>query len=145
MSASAVLPKLAALYASEPQTVPLYARLSVHIGQEAELFMTDGTFSVTAHGPAAERAKTQPITEASALKAIGQTGGTPYYIDHAEFDMDADAILPVSALKAMRREAIASIAAQRVAREPYKNTGAAPAQPLPARRARRARAAAQVR
>ena len=131
MSAAAVLPKLAALYASEPQTVPLYARLSVHIGQEAELFMTDGTFSVTAHGPAAERAKTQPITEASALKAIGQTGGTPYYIDHAEFDMDADAILPVSALKAMRREAIADIAAQRTAREPYKNTEAAPAQPLP--------------
>ena len=131
MSASAVLPKLAALYASEPQTVPLYARLSVHIGQEAELFMTDGTFSVTAHGPAAERAKTQPITEASALKAIGQTGGTPYYIDHAEFDMDADAILPVSALKAMRREAIADIAAQRTAREPYKNTEAVLPVPCP--------------
>ncbi len=131
MSASAVLPKLAALYASEPQTVSLYARLSVHIGQEAELFMTDGTFSVTAHGPAAEQAKTQPVTKASALKAIGQTGGTPYYIDHAEFDMDADAILPVSALKAMRREAIADIAAQRTAREPYKNTGAVLPVPCP--------------
>ena len=52
MSAAAVLPKLAALYASEPQTVPLYARLSIHIGQEAELFMTDGTFSASVHGPA---------------------------------------------------------------------------------------------
>ena len=31
MSASAVLPKLAALYASEPQTVPLYARLSLSL------------------------------------------------------------------------------------------------------------------
>lgn len=131
MSAAAVLPRLAALYASEPQTVPLYARLSLHIGSAARLYITDGTFGASVQGAIAEQAKTQPMTEDAALKAIGQTGGTPYYIDHAEFDMDDNAMLPLSALKAMRREAIASIAAQRIAREPYKNTGAAPAQPLP--------------
>ena len=40
-------------------------------------------------------------------------------------------MLPVSALKAMRREAIADIAAQRTAREPYKNTGAVLPVPCP--------------
>lgn len=121
-AAASVLPKLAALYANEKQTVPLYARLTAHIGQESRLYLTDGVFEAEAVGPAAENALNRPLGEEAATKAISQTGGTIYYINQIEFDMDAGAILPLSALKAMRREAVAKIAELRAYREPYENT-----------------------
>ncbi len=121
-AAASVLPRLAALYANEKQTVPLYAKLTAHIGQESRLYITDGVFEAEATGPAAESALNRPLGEDAAAKAISQTGGTIYYINQIEFDMDAGAILPLSALKAMRREAVAKIAELRAYREPYENT-----------------------
>lgn len=124
VSAAQVLPRLAALYANEPQTIPLYAYFEAHLDKNACLTISDGEHTVSALGPCAERAKTQPLTCDAAKKAISQTGGTPYYIENIEFDIEDGVILPVSALKALRREAIAKLDAERIRRAPYENTGA---------------------
>ncbi len=124
VSAAQVLPQLAALYANEPQTIPLYAFFEAHLGKASCLTLSDGEHTAHIEGISAERAKTQPLTCDAAKKAISQTGGTPYYIENIEFDIEDGVILPVSALKTLRREAIAELDALRTKREPYENTGA---------------------
>ena len=74
--------------------------------------------SCTVDGPVPELARTQLLTEDSMAKNLAKTGGTPYYSDVVTADITPGLNLPVSAINAMRRDALNQLTALRGRREP---------------------------
>ncbi len=96
--------------------VPVDAVLTAQVGQPAELALTDGVHCVTARITEPTKAAQQrALDTATAHAQIAKMGGTPFVL--AQFDFDSEgAFLPVSALNALRRDAVAALQAARMAR-----------------------------
>ena len=71
----------------------------------------------TVQGPVPEIARTQLLTEESIAKNLAKTGGTPYLCDIVTADITPGLNLPVSAINAMRRDALNQLTALRGRRE----------------------------
>lgn len=109
-AAAGVLDELAGLYRKERQKIPVDLSLNVTAGT---LTASDGAHCVTVRSAISpEKAKTAPTTEERARVAMAKTGDTPYYLRDFSF-ADTDSVLPVSALNALRREALTALGKQR--------------------------------
>lgn len=90
----------------EHRAVPVTAELLLRVGQPARLAVSDGEHAVCVQGeavaPARSRGADLPRIEAQLRK----TGGTAYVMKRVEIDADENAFCPVSALNALRREAL---------------------------------------
>lgn len=103
--ADGVLQKLAGLYHKEMPRVPVDMNFSM-TRAESSLAVTDGEHRVTVFGPQPERALVRALDEEGAEKNLTKTGGTQYYVNKFECDVQRGLMLPASALNAMRREAL---------------------------------------
>ena len=73
------------------------------------LTLTDGEVSVTVTGPVVDAAKSRPSTELDARRQLDKLGGTPFALEEEsrlQVMVDEGIFLPVSALNALRREAV---------------------------------------
>ncbi|GHV17022.1 hypothetical protein FACS189425_02410 [Clostridia bacterium] len=113
-AAEPVLKKLANLYKDERQTIPLDGFLTLKRGEAATLKL--GGITVT--GAIPQTAQTAPTTYEKAAAALSKTGGTPYYMENFNADIDSDVMLPASELNALRRNALKQISNLRAARTP---------------------------
>lgn len=94
-------------YKDELKKVGISMSLSLECDKKAELKVTDGQNTVTVYSEtAAEIAKSSPSTKDSTEKNLSKTGGTPYCLENFDFKSDEKAIIPASALNAMRRDAL---------------------------------------
>ena len=82
--------------------------LSLNAGEPALLTVVSGSASAEAIGPLCE-APEKPVDKARLTEQLKKLGGTPFYADRCE--ITGGGYLPVSALNAMRREAIESLSA----------------------------------
>lgn len=114
-AAGDVLPRLAASYAKEMQRIGVDLSLSVRKDAPAVLTATDGVHTVTAVGAVPEPARAVALTEESVKKNLLQTGGTPYTVRSLTIELDDGLSLPVSAQKALRREALEALDRARAA------------------------------
>ena len=73
--------------------------------------------SCTVAGPVPEPARTQLLTEESMAKNLAKTGGTPYRSDVVTAAITPGLNLPVSAINAMRRDALNQLTALRGRRD----------------------------
>ncbi len=103
---SAVLSRLARLYEKEGIRVALTARLSVKADNPVELTVSDGENTVTVQGDMPEAALTRPLTEERAAEQLNKTGGTPFCFSRVDCEIGEGLSLPLSALNALRREAL---------------------------------------
>ncbi len=110
--AEKVLPQLAALYRKETPLVPVDMALSV-TEYASRLTVADGTYTVTAEGPAPEPARTRALDAARAQENLSKTGGTQYYVNSFHSDIAPGLTLPASALNGLRRVALAKLEAAR--------------------------------
>ena len=106
VSAQSVLPELAALYKDEYKRVPLKMKFRAAENRPASLTVTDGEHTVTVGGAVPEKAIKLSLTEELAARNLLKLGGTFYYSDGLECEIDGGILLPASALNAMRREAL---------------------------------------
>ena len=121
VSAQGVLGELASLYRKEAQRVPVVFDFALKDGQPASLTCSDRNgHSVTVKGDVPEKAINRPTDAASVEKSLQKTGSTPYLAEKIVCDMDDGLILPVSALNAMRREALENLGLERQIRHFYK-------------------------
>ncbi|MBQ8795636.1 MAG: U32 family peptidase [Clostridia bacterium] len=101
-------------YKDEPKKAGLSMTLSLKSGEKAELKVRDKNHTVTVYSETvAEIAKSSPLTKESAEKSLSKTGGTPYFLESLEFITDEKAIIPSSAINAMRREALEKLGEKR--------------------------------
>lgn len=142
--------------AAEHRAADVNARLILRVGQPLELIVTDDTQtspaarcengnvspaesdcysdSLTSHtaiafGVMVERAQNR-VTDPGRVRAqLEKTGGTAYRMRQIELDMDSDAFCPISALNALRRDALEKLNALRAPR-PYVLHAPRPIAPL---------------
>ena len=106
--AASVLPSLAALYHKETPQVPVDMNFTL-AEHETALTVSDGTHTHTVTGPAPEAAVNRPLDDARAEQSLSKTGGTQYYVNSFQAQITPGLTLPVSALNALRREALTAL------------------------------------
>ena len=142
--------------ADEHRAIDVNARLILRVGQPLELIVTDDTqtspaarcanggaspaqsdcnsdplpsHTAIAFGAAVERAQNRGADPERVRAQLEKTGGTAYRMRQIELDMDSDAFCPVSALNALRRDALEKLSALRAPR-PYALHAPRPIAPL---------------
>ena len=93
-------------FEGEHRQVRLTARATLRVGQPARLTVSDGTHTAEVAGDAVQAATSGPFDPDRAARQLQKTGGTPYMLGQIDFDADADAFVPASALNALRRAAL---------------------------------------
>ena len=111
-SADKVLKSLAALYEKETPRVGVSMAFSL-TETESALTVSDGENARTVTGDAPEKAINRALDAASAEKNLVKTGGTPFAVTDFAADIAPGYMLPASALNALRRDALAALAAMR--------------------------------
>ncbi len=71
----------------------------------------------TVEGPAAQIARTVPLSEEKLVAQLDKTGGTPYHCEHASAYISPGLTLPASAINGLRRDALNQLTALRARRE----------------------------
>lgn len=67
----------------------------------------------TVEGSVPQTAINKPTTPERAAQNLGKTGGTPFYADEMDCDLDDGLMIPASELNALRREALEQLIAVR--------------------------------
>lgn len=120
--------------AGEHRAIRLNARLKLRVGQRLELTVfpeneNDEIHTVTAFGDPVERAQSRGADPSRVRAQLEKTGGTAYCMGKIELDMDSDAFCPVSALNAIRRDALEQLSALRQPK-PYALYAPKPLEPI---------------
>lgn len=101
-----VLKGLAALYQKERQSVVVTMHLKAAVGQAVTLTVSDGNgHTVTVCGDTCEAAHTAASVTEKVVAQLEKTGGTPFKAT-AFASLGEGVMLPVSAVNALRREAL---------------------------------------
>ncbi|MBQ8510087.1 MAG: U32 family peptidase [Clostridia bacterium] len=82
----------------------------IQADKPSTLTLTLGEQSVTTAGMMPQPAKTCPLTVEAAVKSLTKFGGTPWQAGSVTIALDDGLMLPVSALNALRRDAVAALA-----------------------------------
>ena len=97
------------------RTVPVRLACTIQPHAPCVLTVDDGTRAVTVTGPAPEAARTRALTAEEVAERLGKTGGTAFHCAGAAVEVGEGLSLPASAINALRREALASLAEARCA------------------------------
>ena len=97
------------------RTVPVRFACTIQPHAPCVLTVDDGTRAVTVTGPAPEAARTRALTAEEVAERLGKTGGTAFHCAGAAVEVGEGLSLPASAINALRREALASLAEARCA------------------------------
>ena len=100
----------------EHRRIPVTAKAVLRVGQPAAMTVADGTRTARVEGDAVEIATGRGFDRARAEAQLKKTGGTPYEITNIEIEADENAFYPVSALNALRRDALAALEQSGVSR-----------------------------
>lgn len=114
LSAQGVLGELSALYRKESQRVPVDFSFSLKPDAPASLTCRDGRGNeAVVLGETPQQAVNRPTDSALVEKSLIKTGATPYFVRNITCNIDDGLMLPVSALNAMRREALEELGKRR--------------------------------
>ena len=116
MQSKTLLDEVSERLRRESGCVPVSARLTLRLGEPARLELNDSKNRVTAEGETVIPAENGGISAERLLSQLKKTGGTPYVIEPAELDGDADAFLSMSAVNGLRREALERLSEARIAK-----------------------------
>lgn len=94
--------------------IPVDMALTALPGAPLSLLATDGVSAVTVTGEAVAAARSRALAPEEARRSLEKTGDTAFSVRECAVET-ADAFVPVSALNALRREALDKLAAARVA------------------------------
>ncbi|MGN1020993.1 MAG: U32 family peptidase [Aristaeellaceae bacterium] len=89
--------------------IPADMRLTALPGSPLRLTVTDGETSVMVEGETVAPARSRAMTAADALRSLDKTGDTPFMLRDCRVETEG-AFVPVSALNALRRDALIRLA-----------------------------------
>lgn len=91
---------------------PLNMRVRIEEGKPSELHAEACGYSVTVQGAIPDKAINQPLTYESVMKNLEKLGNTPFRPGSGQIHLDDGLILPISALNALRRDAVDALCAK---------------------------------
>ncbi len=105
-----------ALYTGgEQPRVPVTFYVMLRPGESAQAAVQDPEQRlVKVSGPTPEAAQTKPLTAETVEKQFSRTGGTPYRVEGVRALVEPELSLPLSALNAMRRQALEQLSQLRL-------------------------------
>ena len=92
--------------------LPVTLEAKILRGQPISLKATSGGRVSLAEGIIPEEARTAPIDKERALQSLTKLGGTAFCLENATIELDEGLMLPISALNALRRQAIEGLLPQ---------------------------------
>ncbi len=100
----------------ETPLIPLDMEFFIKTGDKARLKVSDedGNSILAESEVVAEKAINKALSDERIKEQLGKTGETPYWLRNLLIDTDNDSTMPISALNALRREAIEKIKSQRI-------------------------------
>ncbi len=93
----------------EERKIPLTLTASCKIGEPAELTLSARGATVTVKGFTPEKAEGAVSGEADVLKRLTKLGGTAFFAEKTEISAFETGFYPVSALNALRRDAVSNL------------------------------------
>ena len=105
-ASAAVLGDIASLYRNERQSVPVDVKMELRADKPIKLTATDGAHTADIYGDTPEPAKTKGMDIDSIRKSLEKMGGTPFYLNNIEADIDDNLYVAPSKLNALRRDAL---------------------------------------
>ncbi|MBE6797363.1 MAG: U32 family peptidase [Ruminococcaceae bacterium] len=108
-SANDVLPKIHELYRNERQSIGVTAQIKIKNGAPICLTMSDGTNTATAEADAPATAINRSITRDDAEKYLSKLGGTPFYLEKLDADIDDGLATSAATLNNLRRSCIETL------------------------------------
>lgn len=105
-ASAAVLGDISALYRNERQSVPVNLNILLRANMQIMLTATDGEYTAEVYGDIPESAKTKGMDIDSVRKSLEKMGGTPFYLNAIEADIEEGLYVSPSKLNALRREAL---------------------------------------
>ncbi|MBR6360207.1 MAG: U32 family peptidase, partial [Clostridia bacterium] len=121
VSAGDVLGSLARLYDKENPLIPVEMRFTLRAGIPAELVIKSGIHSVSVKsGSVPDKAVNKEITAQDAAARLSKCGGTQFFADNIDCDIEPELNIPASALNLLRREGLALLEKQIAEKEKYK-------------------------
>jgi len=112
-AADTVFASLHELYRNDRQSVAIWGGAEIKEGSPVTLTVNDGVNTVTVSGDIPEKAINRPTDEAAVLEKLNKTGGTPYYFENLNLNIDEGLMVRVSSLNALRRDALEKLSALR--------------------------------
>ncbi len=107
LSAKPALKELAHLYEKEAPLVGVSFMFCAYEGETASLSAKAGGKSVFVEGDIiAEQAKNVPLSEEKIRQQLEKCGGTQFFAEEIETDIDENISLPLSSINALRRSAL---------------------------------------
>ncbi len=98
--------------------LPLAFSAKIALGEPSKLTArTESGLEVTVYGQCPEHAQTAPLTRETVERNLSKLGATPYILTSFELELDDGAMMPISALNALRRAAIDALAPSSVRSE----------------------------
>lgn len=105
---------------TEAPLVPVRFEISVKDNKATTLSVSDFDGRIAESiGAVPEQARTRELTPESLSERLSKTGGTPYYCTKVSAEVAPGLSLPVSAINAMRRDALEKLSALRAEPEPH--------------------------
>ena len=105
-AAAPVLKELAHLYEKETPRVGVEFMFCAYEGETASLSAKAGNKSAFVLGEVeAQPAQNVPLTEEKVCQQLEKCGGTPFFVEDIEVDIDENISLPLSSINALRRAA----------------------------------------
>ncbi|MDO4847853.1 MAG: DUF3656 domain-containing protein [Clostridiaceae bacterium] len=116
-----LLKKYEKLYEKENAVYPAEFFFSAHIGEKPTLSAKARGKSVFVEGGnVCEQALSRPLDTESVNAQLSKCGGTVFFADSIECDIGENVSVPLSAINALRREALTKLADDITYRKPYK-------------------------
>ena len=92
------------LYRNERQSVAVDVAFFARIGHQTKMTMTDGKNTVTVLGEMPQIAENKAVCSEDIKNRCAKLGGTPYYCNNFECEIDDNIAIPVSEINRMKRE-----------------------------------------
>ena len=143
-AAAPVLKELAHLYEKETPLVGISIGLTISEGESRVTVTDEDDHTVTASGEGGVIATNRPLDPARAEEQLRKTGGTPYYVTDTTCVIGEGLTMPMSAINALRRQAIEELTAVRSAVTAVACDTAAKPQALPCRKPQKAKTIARL-
>ena len=97
---------LQARFTAERKKIPIDSRLDLQPGMPARISISDSTHSIACAGELVQTAQNKPADPARIHSQLEKLGDTPFTLRDCDLQLDPMAYLPISALNALRRQAV---------------------------------------
>ncbi len=105
VAAKDVLSKIANEYRNEMPLIPIKMVFTAKANENCRLVLTDGENKVTALGDIPSFAQNKPLSEEYAAAYLKKLGGTPYYLENIECQIENGLFLSAAQLNELRKNA----------------------------------------